>query len=126
MDGGICSTAVLQPVKKSHLSYYQNIPKKLTIEEMIKNAIIALSEKKGVPLSAIKKYMLGTYLYDVTKKRVYIHKFLKAAVADGRLIRNSRKGLVFYKIRFVGSDESCKKGVRKTAPMKRSLKNKKR
>ncbi|XP_066909756.1 histone H1-like, partial [Halyomorpha halys] len=105
MADGITSPAVLQSVReqKTNLKHYINTRKRFTIEKMIKNAIIASTEKRGATISAIKKFMLGTYLYDVSKKRIYIDKFLKAAVADGRLIKSEGRGVPYYKL---SSDDS--------------------
>lgn len=122
MADGISSTTASQTVEKrsENLRHFINTTKKWSIEEMIKNAIIALGNKKGAPIFAIKKYMLGTYLYDVAKKSVYINKSLKAAVAEGRLIKSNGKGFALYKIRFVESRRACKQGMKKTVATKRS------
>ena len=53
--------------------------------QMVNAAIRNLKERKGSSLAAIKKYIAANYKCDVAKLAPFIRKFLKKAVADGKL-----------------------------------------
>ena len=55
------------------------------VAQMVTAAITSLKERNGSSLAAIKKYMAANYKCDVDKLAPFIRKFLKKAVADGKL-----------------------------------------
>ena len=52
---------------------------------MVKAAIKALKERNGSSLPAIKKYIAANYKVDAAKLAPFVRRFLKKAVADGKL-----------------------------------------
>ena len=52
---------------------------------MVVAAITALKDRKGSSLAAIKKYIAANYKVDVAKLAPFVRRFLKKAVADGKL-----------------------------------------
>ena len=52
---------------------------------MVVAAITALKDRKGSSLAAIKKYIGANYKVDVAKLAPFVRRFLKKAVADGKL-----------------------------------------
>ena len=52
---------------------------------MVVAAITALKDRKGSSRSAIKKYIAANYKVDVAKLAPFVRRFLKKAVADGKL-----------------------------------------
>ncbi len=55
------------------------------VAKMVTAAIIALKERNGSSLAAIKKYITANYECDVAKLAPFIRRFLKKGVADGKL-----------------------------------------
>ena len=55
------------------------------VAAMVSAAIAALKDRKGSSLPAIKKYVAATYKVDIEKLAPFIRRFLKKAVADGKL-----------------------------------------
>ena len=55
------------------------------VASMVTAAIKNLKDRKGSSLAAIKKYISANYKCDVAKLAPFIRKFLKKAVADGKL-----------------------------------------
>ena len=55
------------------------------VAQMVTAAITSLKERNGSSLPAIKKYIAANYKCDVAKLAPFIRKFLKKAVADGKL-----------------------------------------
>ncbi len=55
------------------------------IAQMVTAAIVALKERNGSSLAAIKKYIAANYKCDVAKLAPFIRRFLKKGVADGKL-----------------------------------------
>merc|ERR1712178_515059 len=60
--------------------------------EMVKAAIAGLKERKGSSLAAIKKYIAANYKADVEKLAPFIRRFIKKAVADGKLVQKTGTG----------------------------------
>ena len=55
------------------------------VASMVNAAIKNLKERKGSSLAAIKKYIASTYKVDTAKLAPFIRRYLKKAVADGKL-----------------------------------------
>lgn len=55
------------------------------VAQMVNAAIKNLKDRKGSSLAAIKKYIAANYKCDVAKLAPFIRKYLKKAVADGKL-----------------------------------------
>ena len=70
-----------KPVKK---------PDHPPVASMVNAAIKELKDRKGSSLAAIKKYIAANYKVDVAKLAPFIRRYLKKAVADGKL--NQTKG----------------------------------
>ena len=60
------------------------------VAAMVNAAIGNLKERKGSSLAAIKKYVAATYKVDAVKLAPFIRRYLKKAVADGKI--NQTKG----------------------------------
>ncbi|XP_059221603.1 histone H1-like [Stomoxys calcitrans] len=61
-------------------------------QQMVDAAIKTLKERGGSSLPAIKKYLASTYKVDAVKLAPFIKKYLKSAVASGKLIQTKGKG----------------------------------
>ena len=59
---------------------------------MVVNAVKTLKERGGLSLQAIKKFLAAQYKVDVEKLAPFIKKFLKSAVAKGKLLQTKGKG----------------------------------
>ena len=55
------------------------------VAAMVNAAIAALKDRKGSSLPAIKKYVAATYKVDIEKLAPFVRRYLKKAVADGKL-----------------------------------------
>lgn len=62
------------------------------VAAMVVAAIKSLKERGGSSLPAIKKYLTATYKVDCGKLAPFIKKFLKTAVASGKLVQTKGKG----------------------------------
>ncbi|XP_033223081.1 histone H1-like [Belonocnema kinseyi] len=60
--------------------------------DMVNAAIKELKERNGSSLQAIKKYIAVTYKVDTDKLAPFIRKYLKSAVASGKLVQRKGKG----------------------------------
>ena len=60
--------------------------------DMVNAAIKELKERNGSSLQAIKKYIAATYILDADKLAPFIKKYLKNAVASGKLVQPKGKG----------------------------------
>ena len=84
------STATATPTKKAAK------PKKPSehapVAEMVNNAITNLKEKKGSSLAAIKKYVAANNKVDMDRITPFIRRYLKKAVADGKLVQTKGTG----------------------------------
>lgn len=61
-------------------------------QQMVDASIKNLKERGGSSLLAIKKYIGATYKCDAQKLSPFIKKYLKSAVANGKLIQTKGKG----------------------------------
>ncbi|XP_037928542.1 histone H1-like [Teleopsis dalmanni] len=61
-------------------------------QQMVDASIKNLKERSGSSLLAIKKYISATYKCDAQKLAPFIKKYLKTAVANGKLIQTKGKG----------------------------------
>ncbi|XP_015903823.1 histone H1E [Parasteatoda tepidariorum] len=62
------------------------------VSDMVNTAISTLKERGGSSLQAIKKYVGAHYKVDVEKLSPFIKKYLKNAVASGKLVQTKGKG----------------------------------
>ena len=82
--------------------------------DMVTAAIVALKERGGSSLQAIKKYIAGTYKLDTDKLAPFIKKYIRAAVASEALIQVKGKGASGSFKLPTGKTEGPKKTVTKT------------
>ncbi|SPP90240.1 histone H1-like, partial [Drosophila guanche] len=61
-------------------------------QQMVDASIKSLKERGGSSLLAIKKYITAEYKCDAQKLAPFIKKYLKSAVANGKLIQTKGKG----------------------------------
>ena len=62
------------------------------VASMVNAAITNLKDRKGSSLAAIKKYIAANYKVDVVKLAPFIRRYLKKAVADGKLSQTKGSG----------------------------------
>ena len=62
------------------------------VASMVNAALAALKDRKGSSLSAIKKYVAANYKVDSDKIAPFIRRYLKKAVADGKLTQTKGTG----------------------------------
>ncbi len=55
------------------------------VAEMVTTAITTLKDRKGTSLPAIKKFVADKYAVDVDRLGIYIRKFLKKSVEEGKM-----------------------------------------
>ncbi|XP_037928590.1 histone H1-like [Teleopsis dalmanni] len=67
-------------------------PSHPSTQQMVDASIKNLKERSGSSLLAIKKYISATYKCDAQKLAPFIKKYLKTAVANGKLIQTKGKG----------------------------------
>ena len=71
-------------------------PKKVAdhppVATMVMDAVAGLKDRKGSSLAAIKKYIAANNKVDVAKLAPFIRRFLKKAVADGKLVQPKGTG----------------------------------
>lgn len=77
------STGVKKPKSK---------PTHPPVKQLVVAAIKALKERKGSSLLAIKKYIAANNKLDADKLSPFIKRFLKKAVANGKLVQTKGKG----------------------------------
>lgn len=90
-------------------------------QQMVDAAIKTLKERGGSSLLAIKKYIAATYKVDVQKLAPFIKKYLKGAVASGKLVQTKGKGAAGS---FKLSASASKEPKAKSAEKKKSVKPK--
>lgn len=90
-------------------------------QQMVDAAIKTLKERGGSSLLAIKKYIAATYKVDVQKLAPFIKKYLKSAVASGKLVQTKGKGAAGS---FKLSASASKEPKAKSAEKKKSAKPK--
>lgn len=87
--------------------------------DMVTAAIKALKDRKGSSLPAIKKYISANYKVDVAKLAPFIKKFLRGAVASGKLIQTKGVGASgSFKLGAAAKAEPKKKPAKKPAAKK--------
>ncbi len=62
------------------------------VAQMVNAAIAALKERKGSSLAAIKKHVAANNKVDIEKLAPFIRRYLKKAVADGKLLQTKGTG----------------------------------
>ena len=78
-----------KPIAAKKLSTKPSHP---ATSELVLNAIKTLQDRNGSSLQAIKKFIASHYKLDTDKLAVFIKKYLKNAVAAGKLIQTKGKG----------------------------------
>ncbi len=91
------------------------------VSQMVTAAIVALKERNGSSLAAIKKYMAANYKCDVAKLAPFIRRFLKKGVADGKL----KQIKASYKVDKTKVEKPKKKPAAKKAKKPKAAKPKK-
>lgn len=107
--------AAKAPVKK---------PDHPPVATMVPAAITALKDRKGSSLAAIKKYIGANYKVDVAKLAPFIRRFLKKAVADGKLnqVKGSGASGSFKMVKVVAEKKAKKPAAKKPAAKKPAAK----
>lgn len=102
------------------------------VASMVNAAIKNLKDRKGSSLAAIKKYIAANYKVDVAKLAPFIRRYLKKAVADGKLSQTKGSGASgSFKIGKTATEEKkvkkpkAKKAAKKPAAKKTPKKAKK-
>lgn len=88
---------------------------------MVNAAIRTLKERGGSSLQAIKKYISSTYKVDAEKLAPFIRKYIKSAVASGKLVQTKGTGAAgSFKLPggAAGGDEGKKKAGKPKAAKK--------
>lgn len=90
--------------------------------DMVNAAIKNLKERGGSSLQAIKKYIASTYKVDTEKLAPFIKKYLKGAVAAGKLVQTKGKGASgSFRLSATSSvEKKAKKVTKLKAPSKKS------
>ena len=97
------------------------------VAEMVKAAISNLKERKGSSLAAIKKYVVANYKVDAAKIAPFIRRFLKKAVADGKLVQTKGTGASgSFKLSKVKEEKPKKVAKKKPAAKKPAAKKDKK
>lgn len=93
---------------------------------LVNGAIRALKERSGSSVQAIKKYIASNNKVDADKLAPFIKKYLKKAVADGKLVQTKGKGASgSFKLGAVAKipkPKSVKKSSSKSAAKKPAVK----
>ena len=93
------------------------------VAAMVSAAIAALKDRKGSSLPAIKKYVAATYKVDIEKLAPFIRRFLKKAVADGKLTQVKGTGASgSFKLAKVEKEKKPKVAKKKPAAKKPAAK----
>ena len=93
------------------------------VASMVTAAIKTLKDRKGSSLAAIKKYISANYKCDVAKLAPFIRKFLKNAVADGKLTQVKGTGAAgSFKMNAAAKEEKPKKAAAKKPAVKKDKK----
>lgn len=78
--------------KKTAAKKVAKKPEHPPVAAMVSAAIGNLKERKGSSLAAIKKYVAATYKVDAVKLAPFIRRYLKKAVADGKISQTKGSG----------------------------------
>ena len=95
------------------------------VAAMVNAAIAALKDRKGSSLPAIKKYVAATYKVDIEKLAPFVRRYLKKAVADGKLTQVKGTGASgSFKLAKVEKEKKpkAKKPAAKKSPKKAAKK----
>ncbi len=93
------------------------------VAKMVMDAIVALKDRKGSSLAAIKKYIAANNKVDVAKLAPFIRRFLKKAVADGKLTQPKGTGASgSFKIGAKAKEEKKPKKAKKPAKKEKKAK----
>lgn len=116
----IMSDAVASPKKVAKVAKKPAAkPTHPPVAAMVSAAVAALKDRKGSSLPAIKKYIAATYKVDVAKLAPFIRRFLKKAVADGKLTQVKGSGASgSFKLAKAAAPEKKVKKVVKKSPKK--------
>ena len=96
------------------------------VKSMVNAAIKNLKDRKGSSLAAIKKYIAANYKCDVAKLAPFIRRYLKKAVADGKLTQTKGTGAAgSFKILKEEKPKAAKKPKAKKAKKPKAAKPKK-
>lgn len=96
------------PATSSNKGEAKIAPKHPPTADMVNNALKTLDDRGGSSLYAIKKFITTTYMLDADKLSLYIKKYLKSAVANGKV--KQMKG--------IGASGSFKLAAAKSEPKK--------
>ena len=103
------SDAATKPAAKK-VTKPKTAPTHPPVASMVTAAIKTLKDRKGSSLAAIKKYISANYKCDVAKLAPFIRKFLKKAVADGKLTQVKGTGAAgSFKVNGATKEEKPKK-----------------
>ena len=117
------SDAAASPKKAAKAKKPAAKPTHPPVAAMVTAAVTALKERKGSSLPAIKKYVAATYKVDVAKLAPFIRRFLKKAVADGKLTQVKGSGASgSFKLAKAAAPEKKVKKVAKKSPKKAAKK----
>ena len=96
------------------------------VAAMVNAAIAALKDRKGSSLPAIKKYVAATYKVDIEKLAPFVRRYLKKAVADGKLTQVKGTGasgsFKLAKVEKEKKPKAAKKPAKKPAAKKAAKK----
>lgn len=84
---------------------------------MVNAAVGSLKERGGSSLQAIKKYISSTYKVDAEKLAPFIRKYIKSAVASGKLVQTKGTGAA-GSFKLPGGDDGKKKSGKPKAVKK--------
>ena len=94
------------------------------VATMVNAALANLKERKGSSLAAIKKYVAATYKVDAAKLAPFIRRYLKKAVADGKINQTKGSGASgsFKLVKKAEEKPKKKPAAKKTAEKKKAKK----
>ena len=92
------------------------------VAAMVDAALAALKERKGSSLAAIKKYVAANYKVDAVKLAPFIRRYLKKAVADGKINQTKGSGASGSFKLVKKTEEKKKKPAKKPAAKKPAAK----
>ena len=94
------------------------------VATMVDAAITSLKDRKGSSLAAIKKYIAANYKVDVAKLAPFVRRYLKKAVADGKLnqVKGSGASGSFKLAKVVAEKKPKKPATKKPAAKKTAAK----
>ena len=94
------------------------------VASMVDAAITSLKDRKGSSLAAIKKYIAANYKVDIAKLAPFVRRYLKKAVADGKLnqVKGSGASGSFKLAKVVAEKKEKKPAAKKPAAKKPAAK----